>query len=179
MTIQKTLLCCVCCLCLVFVTSCRREDKPDVVDDAEAQRVKMEEIFVEYDAKAAALPYVPIETTGDGQLVLADSNFMEEVNKGGILVVDFWMDDCYYCEQMEPVIKQLAKQYAGTIRFAKLHNSNAIMTEKYRVQGFPSFAVFADGKIVTMLSGAQPPERFRMILDKVLLDYQAKQDEER
>ena len=179
MTIPKTLFYCVFCLCFVLTNGCRQEEKPNANADIEAQRKEMEAMFAEYDAKAAALPYVPVEKTEDGQLILADANFMETVNEGGILVVDFWMDDCYYCEQMEPVVTQMVKLYAGAIRFAKLHNSNAIMTEKYQVRGFPIFAIFVDGKIITILPGAQPSERFQMILDKVLLDYQAKQDEER
>jgi len=161
------------------VTGCRREESPDANADIEARQKEIEAMFAEYDAKATALPYVPVEKTEDGQLVLADANFMETVNEGGILVVDFWMDDCYFCEQMEPLIKQMTIQYTGAIRFARLHNSNAIMTEKYRVRAFPTFMIFVDGKIFTMLSGAQPPERFRMILDKVLLDSQAKQDGKR
>ena len=180
MTIPKTLFPCVCCLCLLFATGCRQEEKPDANADVKARQAEMEALFAEYDAKAAVLPYVPVETTEDGVLILADPNFMGTVNEGGILVVDFWMDNCFPCEQMEPVIKQLAKLYAGTIRFAKLHfNSNEIMTEKYQVRGFPTFAIFVDGELAGMLPGAQPTERFRMILDRVLLDYQAKQEEER
>ena len=170
--------CCVCCLCLIFVTGCRQEEKPDANANAEAQQAAMEAMFAEYDAKAAALTYVPVEKTEAGLLILADANFMEVVNEGGILVVDFWMDNCFACEDMEPVIKQMARLYAGAIRFAKLHNSNEIMTEKYQVPGYPTFVIFVDGKFAGKLIGLQPPERFRMILDKFLLDYQAKQDEE-
>jgi len=180
MTIPKTLFCCICCLSLIVLASgCRQEKKLDVNDGAEAQQAEMEAWFAECDAKAAALPRVPVETAEDGVLILADANFMETVNEGGILVVDFWMDNCFACEEMEPVVQQLARLYAGTIRFAKLHfNSNEIMTEKYRVRGFPTFAIFVDGKLVGLLPGMQPTERFRMILDRVLLDYQAKQEEE-
>jgi len=178
MTISKTLFCCVCCLCFVLTSGCQQDEKPDANADAEARQEEMEVWFAECDAKAAALPYVPVEKTEDGLFILADSNFMETVNEGGILVVDFWMDHCYPCEEMEPVIKQMAKLYADSIRFAKLHfNSNEIMTEKYQVRGFPTFAIFVDGRLVGLLSGMQPTERFRMILDRVLLDYHVQQDE--
>ena len=177
MTFVKTFLCCVCCLCIVFLSGCRREKTPDVNADAEAQRTAMEARFAEFDAKAAALPYTPVETTEDGLLILADANFMEAVDQGGVLVVDFWMDDCPPCVAMEPVIKGLARLYAGKIRFGKLHfNSNMLMTEKYQVQGFPTFVIFIDGKLAGMLTGGQSPDRFQMVLDQVLLDHQAKNE---
>ena len=167
-----------CCLCIVLAIGCQREETSDANAGLEAQRVAMEAWFVEFDAKAAALPYQPIETTEDGILVLADANFMEAVNQGGILVVDFWMDGCPPCEDMVPVVKGLARLYKDKVRFGKLHfNNNMVMTEKYHVQFFPTFAFFMDGKFVGNLVGAQPTDRFQMLLDKLLLDYQAKQDD--
>ena len=177
-TMIRTFLYCVCCLCIVLSIGCRRDSTPDATVDAEARRVAMEARFAEFDAKAAALPYEPIKTTEDGILVLADANFMGAVNQGGILVVDFWMDGCPPCEDMVPVIKGLARLYEGKIRFGKLHiNTNMIMTEKYQLQGFPTFIFFVDGIPIHFLMGAQPMDKFQMILDKILLDYQAKQDE--
>ncbi len=169
--------CSVCCLCLLLATGCRQKPAPDESDDTAARIAAMEAAFAEYDAKAAALPYEPIVKTEDGLYVLADSNFMEAVNEGGLLVVDFWMDGCIPCEDMEPIIKGMARLYEGKIRFAKLHNGNAIMTEKYRVFGFPTFLVFDGGKLVGMVQGTQSPETMRMILDKALVNHQAKQDE--
>jgi thioredoxin-like negative regulator of GroEL len=178
MTKMKMLFCFISCFCLIVVTGCPQKKTPETTVDAEAQRAAMEARFAEFDAKADALPYKPSETTEDGLLVLADANFMEAVNQGGILVVDFWMDNCIPCEDMVPIIKGLARQYKDKIRFGKLHfNNNMIMTEKYQVQGFPTFIIFVDGKPVTMLVGGQPPERLQMIFDKILLDHQAEQDE--
>ena len=184
MTVVKTFLCCVCCCfffcCLfliVFLNGYQQEKTPDVNADAEAQRAAMEARFAKFDAKAATLPYVPIETTEDGLLVLADANFMEAVDQGCVLVVDFWMDGCLPCVAIEPVINGLACRYAGKIRFGKLHsNRNMLMTDKYQVQGFPTLVIFVDGKLTGMLTGMQTSERFQMILDQVLLDHQAKSE---
>ena len=173
---MRVFLCCFGCLYFILLSGCRQEEMTNTPDDKLAQLAAMEARFAEFDAKAAALPYVPIETTEDGVLILADANFMEAVNQGGILVVDFWMDNCPPCEDMVPVFKGLARLYKDTMRFAKLHDSNRIMTEKYLIQGFPTFVIFTDGKPATMLTGSQPQERFQMILDTILLDYQAKQD---
>ncbi|MCL2623894.1 MAG: thioredoxin family protein [Planctomycetaceae bacterium] len=176
MTHVRILLCCACCLYLILAIGCKRHNTSDTAPvDAEARQAAIEAMFAEFDAKAAALPYQPIVTTEDGVLELADANFMEAVNEGGILVVDFWMDGCPPCEDMVPVIKGLARLYAGKVRFGKLHyNSNMIMTEKYQVQAFPTFLIFVDGKPTGILTGAQPATRFQMLLDKTLLEYQAK-----
>ena len=177
MNIMKTSICCLFCSCIILLSACRRENTPEVTVDAEAQRAAMEARFAEFDAKAATLPYQPIETTEDGILILADANFMEAVNQGGILVVDFWMDGCPPCEDMVPVVKGLAKLYKDKIRFAKLHfNTNMIMMEKYQVRFFPTFVIFIDGKLTTIFEGGQSPDRFQMILDRILLTHQANQD---
>lgn len=165
------------CLLTVSVAACRQK-KTEETQDAEAQRAAVEARFAEYDAKAAKLTYEPIVTNDDGISVLKDVNFMEAVNEGGILVVDFWMDNCIPCEDMEPIVKGLVRHYEGRVRFAKLHyNTNEIMTEKYGVQAFPTFAFFVDGKPVGILEGMQGQERMRMVLDRILLDHHAKQDE--
>ena len=176
----KMLFCYLSCICLVLVAGCQQKKTPDPAVDAEAQRIAMEARFAKFDAKASELPYKPIETTEDGILVLADANFMEAVNQGGILVVDFWMDGCIPCEDMVPIIKGLARQYKGKIRFGKLHfDRNMIMSVKYQVHVFPTFFIFVDGKPFTLLVGGQPPERLQMVFDKILLDHQAKRDEKR
>ena len=174
----RTLLFCFCCLCIILTVGCQQNETPNTNPNADDQLATMEARFAEFDAKAALLSFKPIETTEDGILVLADANFMEAVNEGGILVVDFWMDGCPPCEDMVPVVKGLARLYKDKVRFGKLHfNSNMIMTEKYQVQGFPTFIIFVDGKPVSILMGAQPAGRFQMLLDRILLDYQAKQEE--
>ena len=175
---MRTILRCICCLCLILAISCRQENTPEVTVDTDAQLAAMETRFAEFDAKAAALPYQPMETTEDGILILTDTNFMEAVNQGGILVVDFWMDGCPPCEDMVPVVKGLAKLYKDKIRFAKLHfNTNRIMTEKYQVRFFPTFVIFIDSKLATIFEGGQSSDRFQMILDRILLTHQAKKDE--
>ena len=166
------------CLALVLVVACRREtqsSKPELSD--EERRAAIQVRFAEYDAKAATLPYEPIVTNEDGLMILKDANFMEAVNQGGILVVDCWMDYCIPCEDMEPIIKGLARLYQDKVQFAKLHNSNMIMTEKYGVQGFPTFLFFVDGEFSGMLVGMQPSGRMQMVIDQMLLDLHAKQAE--
>ena len=174
---MKTILYCICCSCFILLTGCQQKKTPDTNTNAETQQAAIKIMFAEFDAKAAALPYTPVEVTEDGLLILADANFMEVVNEGGILVVDFWIDGCWPCEDMVPIIRGLARQYKDKVRFGKLHaNNNLIMTEKYQVQGFPTFAFFVDGQLIMILTGGQESDRMRMILDKILLAHQAKQD---
>ena len=166
-SLMKCFLYCICCLSLVTTIACRRGQ----TNTDEAQLAAMEARFAEFEAKAAELPYIPMETTDDGILVLADSNFMEAVHAGGILVVDFWMDGCPPCEAMVPVVKELALHYKDQVSFGKLHaNSNGLTAEKYGVRVFPTLLFFVDAKPVGYLQGWQSPERMRMVLDKLLRD---------
>ena len=56
-----------------------------------------------------------------------------------------------------PIIDQLAKEYAGRIKFAKLNvDENPTIASQYAIQSIPTLLLFKNGKQLNSLLGALP-----------------------
>jgi thioredoxin 1 len=101
-------------------------------------------------------------------VVLTDDNFATEVERGsGLVVVDFWAPWCGPCRAVAPVMEQLAAEYEGRVRFAKLNVDDAPATAgAYGVSSIPTIAVFKDGVPVTGVVGAAPRAYLAEMIEK-------------
>ena len=91
---------------------------------------------------------------------LTDANFEDEVLRSDVpVLVDFWASWCPPCKMVEPVIAELAEEYAGKVKVGKLHvDQNPKTASRYRIMGVPTFMVFNSGKVVQQRVGAQSKE---------------------
>ena len=71
--------------------------------------------------------------------------------------MDFWATWCGPCQAIAPVLEQLAAEYAGKLRVAKLDvDSNQQTTMRFNVRSIPSILFFRDGRHVDTVVGAVP-----------------------
>lgn len=91
-------------------------------------------------------------------VAVTDSNFEQEVEKqNGLTVVDFWATWCGPCRMIAPILDQLATEYAGKVRIAKVDVDQNIKTaSRYNVRSIPMLLFFKDGKVVDQIIGAVP-----------------------
>lgn len=88
---------------------------------------------------------------------LTDQNFVQEVSKGGLLVVDFWAAWCGPCQFVSPIIEELASDYAGKVSFGKLNvDENPMVSQQFMIRSIPTIMFFKDGKMVDSQIGAVP-----------------------
>ena len=89
-------------------------------------------------------------------VAVTDSNFETEIEKHeGLAVVDFWATWCGPCRMIGPIIDQLAVDYAGKAKVAKLDvDSNIKTASKFNVRSIPTILFFKDGKLVDQVVGA-------------------------
>ena len=89
-------------------------------------------------------------------LAVTDANFEAEIEKQpGLAVVDFWATWCGPCRLIAPIIEQLASEYTGKAKVAKLDVDTNIKTAtRFNVRSIPTILFFKDGKLVDQVIGA-------------------------
>ncbi len=94
----------------------------------------------------------------DNTHAVTDENFEAEIEKhDGLAVVDFWATWCGPCRMIAPILDQLAGEYAGKVKVAKLDVDTNIKTAtRFNVRSIPLLLFFKDGKVVDQIVGAVP-----------------------
>lgn len=94
--------------------------------------------------------------TNENITELNDAIFTAEVLEAKMpVLVDFWASWCGPCKMLAPIIEEVAKEYAGKIKFAKLDvDANNKTSELYHIRGIPTLILFKDGKVLDTKVGA-------------------------
>jgi thioredoxin 1 len=101
---------------------------------------------------------------------VTDSDFSEKVLESDIpVLVDFWAGWCMPCRLVEPIIEELAEEYDGVVKFARLDvDSNPQTSVRYGIRSIPSLILFRDGKPVSQIIGAMPKLVLKSRIDSSL-----------
>ena len=88
---------------------------------------------------------------------LSDATFDEEIaGSSEPILVDFWAEWCGPCKMIAPVLEEIAEEYDGKLRIAKLNvDDNPQTARRFDVMSIPTLILFQDGQPKKRVVGAK------------------------
>lgn len=101
---------------------------------------------------------------------IGDSDFQSAVlDSTEPVLVDFWATWCPPCRAIAPVLEELAGQYKGRVRIAKVNiDDHQATPQKYGIRSIPTLLLFKGGQVVEQIVGAVPKATLEDALKKVV-----------
>jgi len=85
-----------------------------------------------------------------------DASFEQDVQKASVpVLVDYWAAWCGPCKMIAPILNEVADEYAGRVKVAKVDiEANPQTPGKFGIRGIPTLMIFKDGNIAATKVGA-------------------------
>lgn len=102
-----------------------------------------------------------------GIVSVTDATFEQDVLKSaGPVLVDYWAEWCAPCKMIAPVLEEIAREYDGRLRIAKLNvDENPATPPKYGIRGIPTLMLFKNGNVEATKVGAVSKSQLSAFLD--------------
>jgi thioredoxin len=101
---------------------------------------------------------------------VSDEAFKAEVlDSDTPVLLDFWAEWCGPCKAIAPILDDLATQYQGKLRIAKINiDQNQKTPREFGVRGIPTLMIFKNGKVEATQIGAVSKGQLAQLIDKTL-----------
>ena len=112
----------------------------------------------------------PVARAGSGSVDgSTDASFQQQVVASTApVLVFFWAPWCGPCRTVKSAVEQLAKEFAGRVKFVSVNtDDNPKTAGRYGVDSIPSVILFKDGKVIRRLVGEKPMRRLKEFLDGI------------
>ena len=105
-----------------------------------------------------------------GPVEVSDRTFQEEVLSNPYpVLLDCWAPWCGPCRAVAPALEQLARDYQGRVKIAKLNvDENPMTASRFQIQSIPTMLLFKNGVQVDRLVGALPKQEIERHMQRLL-----------
>ncbi len=106
----------------------------------------------------------------DNIVYLTDDTFEDEVLKSDVpVLVDYWAEWCGPCKMIAPILDEIAEEYKGRLKVAKLNiDENPNTPPKYGIRGIPTLMLFKNGNVEATKVGAVAKSQLVAFIDSNL-----------
>ncbi|MGD8407283.1 MAG: thioredoxin TrxA [Thiohalophilus sp.] len=106
----------------------------------------------------------------DKIVYVTDATFEDEVLKADEpVLVDYWADWCGPCKMIAPILDEIADEYSGKIKVAKLNiDENPGTPPKFGIRGIPTLMLFKSGNVEATKVGAVSKSQLTAFIDSNL-----------
>jgi thioredoxin 1 len=107
---------------------------------------------------------------GEQIVHITDSSFEGDVLKSATpVLVDYWADWCGPCRMIAPILEEIAAEYNGRLKVAKLNiDQNPVTPPKYGIRGIPTLMLFKSGNVQATKVGALSKSQLTAFIDSNL-----------
>jgi thioredoxin 1 len=101
-------------------------------------------------------------------VTVTDKTFEQEILHSDLpALVDFWASWCAPCKMVGPMIEELAEEYKGRLKVAKLNvDENVDTPARYGIRGIPALLLFKNGELVDQIVGAVSKSTLVQFIEK-------------
>ena len=98
---------------------------------------------------------------------VTDDSFEPDVLKSDVpVLVDYWAEWCGPCKAIAPLLEEVAKEYSGKVKVAKVNvDENQDLAKKYNVRAIPTLMLFKDGNVQASKLGMMSKPQLTAFLD--------------